>query len=205
MRRLLVVLGFAALAGCGTQEVPIESAPALDIPSNYADKVSGTWVLAIDDAPLAKDIMFPGEACARTDFPIDLKASFDRSVIDTFRPLVEDVRPGDAAGAAHTSGVIRVTVTDFRVRTRDVSGILVHTMESVMELDLTLEVDGPNGKLLETQATGTAKSQGNAGFICEAGSPILAIAARNAMTDALTPIATAFANSRTVRNAANMP
>jgi hypothetical protein len=201
MRRLLVLLGTAFLAGCGTQEVAVESAPAIDIPSNYADKVSGTWVLAIDDAVLSKDVMFPGRACADTDFPVALKGSFDKSVVDTFRPLVEDIRVGDAAGSAHTSGVIRVNVTDFRVKTRDVSGILVHTMESVMELDVTLEVDGPNGQLLQTQATGTSKSDGNAGFVCEAGSPILAIAARNAITDALTPIATAFANSRAIRQA----
>ena len=64
-----------------------------------------------------------------TDFPVALKGSFDKSVVDPFRPLVEDIRVGDAAGAAHTSGVIRVAVTDFRVKTRDVSGILVHTME----------------------------------------------------------------------------
>lgn len=204
--RILVLLGLVLLSGC-TQEVAVESAPVLDIPSAYADKIPGTWLVAIDDSKLSTDVVLPAEACSQMDYPLDVARAFDKSVMDTFRGLAEEVRPADpnAVLGKDYTGVVRVRVDNFRVTIREKPNFMQYAFQATVEIDAKLAVDGPNGRITDAESAGTADSEGASGMLCESAGPILAAAARNAIADALAPLAEKFANSASVRATANMP
>ena len=204
MRRVLVLPSLLLLAACVPGTPVIDSAPVEHVESFYGERTPGTWIVLIDSSALTKTVTLTGASCSQTDaYPLDIRPAFDKSVMDTFRPLADDVRGPLPNGELPrgTTGVIHVRADAIRLTTKDVPNFLGYAFATTLEIDMSFFVDGPHGRLISLKSTGTGESQGNSGVLCEAGGPIFAAAARNAIHDGLTRFAMEFVSSRGVHDA----
>ncbi len=202
MRRLFYCAGLLfLLAGC-TREIAIDSAPALGINTRYATKVPGRWLVIADGVPLTRDLALGDQVCGQIDYPLNFDRAFTQSVVDTFRPLVDEARAGDGRQNPQAyTGVIRVHATGFRLSTRDADLGAGFSFGTTVEIDMRIVVEDRRGRILDSETTGSGTSEGNAGLLCDRAAPIFANAARFAITSGLADLATKFAGSEAVHEA----
>jgi hypothetical protein len=192
------------LAACTPVTPVIDSAPVEHVESFYGERIPGTWLVISDSTPLTRNVMLTGASCSQTDaYPLDIRPAFTSSVLDTFRPLADDVRGAEAGAAAPrgTTGIVHVRADALRLTTRDVPNFFGYAFQTTIEIDMSFFVDGPHGRVLARKSTGTGRAEGNSGILCEAGGPIFAAAARNAINDGLRTFAMEFASTPAIHSA----
>lgn len=202
MRPFVVSLALV-LAGC-TQPVAVETAPPMDVYSVYADKVPGTWLIAIENDDMKTTVTFPSEICSIYDFPVDLTANVQDSGLNSFRAVADDVRKADAKGhdapQGAATGIIRVHIGNLQTAVRPLKqGWNAFDMQVTLDAQLTVESGGK--RILDAEATGSGASQSDAGAMCDDADTLVANAATEAVRQTLRPLAEKFANAREVREA----
>jgi hypothetical protein len=203
MRRLFLSSALF-LAACSPVTPVIDSAPVDNVESFYGERTPGTWIVTSDASPLTKNVTLNGTFCSQTDaYPVDIRPAFEKSVLDTFTPLADDVRGGQPGAPLPRSatGAIHVRADAMRLTMRDTPAFVGHAFQATLEIDMSFFVDGPRGRLLVRRATGTGRADGNSGVLCEAGGGIFASAARNAIHDGLQHFAVEFASNSAIHRA----
>ena len=202
--RSLLLASALFLAACTPVTPVIDPAPVEHVESFYGERIPGTWLVISDATPLTRNVTLNGMPCSQTDaYPLDLRPAFAASVRHTFRPLADDVRvaEADAAAPRGTTGVIHVRADALRLTMRDMPNFVGYAFQTNIEIDMSFFVDGPHGRLLVRKSTGTGRAEGNSGILCEAGGPIFAAAARNAINDGLRTFAMVFASTPAIHGA----
>jgi hypothetical protein len=103
--------------------------------------------------------------------------------------MIEDVeplaRPIPACELARNGfkGTTRVKGEELRTRLIFLSGFLSSTAQADVEIDARVTVDGPDGTLIGTRATGHGSAGNDAGIYCEGGALALQLAAERVMRD----------------------
>ena len=203
MRKLLLS-PVLFLAACTPVTPVIDSAPVEHVESFYGERIPGTWIVTSDATPLTKNVTLNGVFCSQTDaYPVDIRPAFAKSVLDTFFPLAEDVRGGQVGAPLPrgTTGAIHVRADALRLTMQTTPAFVGHAFQTTIEIDMSFFVDGPHGRLLVRRATGTGRSDGNSGILCDGGGGIFASAARNAIHDGLQHFAVEFASNSAIHRA----
>lgn len=196
------------LASCA-RNVEVMSSPNLNVYTSYADKVPGKWALFVQGPALNRDVHTDGLACAAYSYPLKLESSFRQSVAGTFRNLVMDIDVLDQAPTMDTirsggyRGLIRVSGDDLRTHLTFMPGFFTSTAEVGVEIDAGVIVETPVGRVLGTQATGTGRSDHDAGAFCSGTAPALSAATAQAIKAVVGQLGERFSNSVRVRSATN--
>jgi hypothetical protein len=115
--------------------------------------------------------------------------------------MIEDVeplaRPIPASELARNGirGIIGVKGEELRARLIFLSGFLSSSAQADVEIDASVTVDGPDGTLVGTRATGHGSASDDAGMYCEGGALALQLAAERAMRDVLGQLAERVAST----------
>ncbi len=205
---VLVASTVTLLLSACTYHVQTVGTPQLDVYSNYSQKVPGKWAIAIDDSKLQKEVHSQDYTCAANVFPIDLRSSFRSSAISTFQNIVENVEVLDRPVPIQDlqrrgfTGEIFLRGEDLRSHLTYDPGWWSTKADSRVELDVGLVVDGANGRLVGTRATGKGDAVHDAGMFCGGTPDALADASQAAMKDVLGTLGERFTNAPQVRSAA---
>lgn len=195
----------AALQACAFQATTM-SAPNLNIYSNYAVKVPGKWLISIDASQANQDVHVEGMTCAAHHYPLDFSSSFKQSVLGTFQNLADEVElvdtppPASTLGAQGTTGVIHISLDQVNTRLEFIAGFWSSKARSDVELTGGMIVDGPNGRLLGTQASGHGGSDGSEEVTgCGDGAIVLGHASEAAMKSLMGSLGERFSNAPQLR------
>lgn len=207
MRRVVFALAAAcaaALSAC-SYDVYTLSSPQLNVYSNYTNKIPGKWALTVFVNGIEQDVHPTGFACSANHYPLNVSSAFAQSSFTTFQNMIEDVeplaRPIPAAELARNGfkGIIRVKGEELRTRLIFLSGFLSSTAQAGVEIDAGVTVDGPDGTLVGTRATGHGSASNDAGMYCEGGALALQLAAERAMRDVLGQLAERMSSTPQMR------
>ena len=125
LMKLLLLIGAAALtislSACAYQ-APVVATPNLNVYSSYSNKLSGNYLLYVDDDAFSQTIHATGIACSAHNYPLDARAAFKEATFKTVEQLVEHVEivdnpvPFDSAAAKGKTGVIVVKGDEIQAR-----------------------------------------------------------------------------------------
>lgn len=202
----LLALSIAgALAGCAYKAEPM-SVGAYNVYSSYDTKLPGKYLLYVDGSKLNKTIKPSDFNCAAHTFPLELASGFEGSVRKTFANLLENVEPvsepvaREDLAARGARAMIVVRGEDVNGRLRVVPGFWTAGMETDIEMDASIVVDGRRGRLLGKIVAGDGHAQGDAGVMCEGGASALTDSATQAIKETVRRLGEALTNSERVRS-----
>jgi hypothetical protein len=200
------VLAAVSLSAC-TYEVKTAAAPALNVYSSYGDKLPGKFALLVQPEIMTKEVEPSSDNCGPHDYPIDARAAFKQSAIDTVAQLVEAVEPIEKALTSaelregQYRGQIIVKAEEYSPRLTFIPGFWMAHASSTVDISASLLVDGPDGRLLGTKASESRTVESDASG-CGSGTDALAKANGKAMEAVLDRLAERFSNEPRLRTAA---
>jgi hypothetical protein len=193
------------LSGC-TYRAQTMSSPQLDVYSNYSQKVPGRWAIWVDTENLVKEVHSQDYTCSLHVYPLDIRSAFRDSVISTFQNLVQNVEvlnrpvPVQDLVARGYSGLIYIRGEDLRSHLTYDPGFWSVKADARVEVDVGLIVDGPNGRLVGTRASGRGEAVTDAGYFCGKTTDSLAQSSQAATKDVLGVLGERFTNAPQVRS-----
>jgi hypothetical protein len=140
-------------------------------------------------------------------YPIDARAAFKQSAIDTVAQLVEAVEPIEKALTSaelregQYRGQIIVKAEEYSPRLTFIPGFWMAHASSTVDISASLLVDGPDGRLLGTKASESRTVESDASG-CSSGTDALGKANGKAMEAVLDRLAERFSNEPRLRTAA---
>ena len=200
------VIAAIFLSAC-TYEVKTTAAPALNVYSSYGEKLAGKYALLVHSDIMTKEVEPSSDNCGPHDYPIDARAAFKQSAIQTVTQLVETVEPVETAltatdlAAGGYKGQIIVKAEEYDPRLTFIPGFWVAHASSTVDISASLLVDGPEGRLLGTKASESRTVESDASG-CGSGTDALAKANSKAMAAVLDRLAERFSNEPRLRTAA---
>lgn len=202
---LVITLG---IHGCAYQ-VPTVSAPAVNVYSNYDDKVPGKYFLTVEQnqSVLKRDISASSYVCSAHKFPVDATQSFETSVLQTMTNIFDEVEPVQPAPTISTmqkfgaAGSILVKADTFQPRLSCSAGFWSGNCTSNVDLSIGVVVNSPSGRLLATSAGASRSVDVDAGGACEGGANAIAQAISAAIKESLERVAERLTNSPRLRPA----
>jgi hypothetical protein len=201
----LLLIGLTLSLGACTYDVAPPAMPALEVPSGFTNKVNGTWALVIDNKVLTAHIDPPGFACGAFDYPIDINTSFQRSLVQVFRQVANEVVLSDHRLSAAElkargySGQIEFGELAFTPDVTFNQMSLTAKVDISVELDAELTVRSTSSVLLTKQLAASAVANTDAGIICQNAPQAITRAVGTAMQQLMVNSASAFGDSRDVR------
>ena len=208
MLRSILAAAIVAVSLCAcTYEVKTTAAPALNVYSSYGEKLAGKYALLVQSDIMTKTVEPSSNNCGPHDYPIDARAAFKQSAIQTFTQLVETVETVEKALTAaeltdgQYNGLIVVRAEEYDPRLTFIPGFWSAHASSTVDMSASLLVDGPNGRLLGTKASESRTVESEASG-CGSGADSLARANSKAMAALLDRLAERFSNEPRLRTAA---
>ena len=203
-RRIAILMLTAVLGAC-TYAVAPPAMPTLEVPSGFTNKVNGTWALVIDNQVLTAHIDPPGFACGAFDYPMDMNTTFQRSLVQVFRQVADEIVVSDhkLTGAELKSrgysGQIEFGELAFTPNVTFNQTSLTAKVSVGVELDATMTVRTPGGVLLVKRFSADSGADSDAGIICQDATKAIARSVGTAMQQIMVNSASMFGNSRDVR------
>jgi len=203
-RRIAILALTAALGAC-TYDVAPPAMPTLEVPSGFTNKVNGTWALVIDNQVLTAHIDPPGFACGAFDYPIDMNTTFQRSLVQVFRQVADEIVVTDHKLTAAElksrgfSGQIEFGELAFTPNVTFNQTSLTAKVNVSVELDATMTVRTPGSVLLEKRLSADSGADSDAGIICQDAPKAITRSVGTAMQQIMVNSASMFGNSRDVR------
>jgi hypothetical protein len=195
------------LTGC-TYRAQTMSSPQLDVYSNYTQKVPGRWAILVDTDNLTKEVHSQDYTCSLHVYPLDIRSSFRESAVSTFQNLVQNIevlnRPVPVQDLVKQgyAGLIYVRGEDVRTHLTFDPGFWSVKADSRVEIDVGLIVDGANGRLVGTRASGKGDAVTDAGYFCGKTTASLAQSSQAAVKDVLGVLGERFTNAPQIRSQA---
>ena len=206
MRAAIVLCG-AGLAACQYQS-PVPVATEFTAYTTYEDAIPGTFALYLDASDLNGRVRMRSNDCAPQRFRLDGEASFQQSSVSTLRNLVGDVdlvssplRSDDLAERGYT-GQIVLEVHTAQAELTPVPNFLMFDLDADVNITASMDVFGPDGRVLRSSADGHGRSTDTAGLLCENGGAVVADAASEAFGALLRRLGEDLYNSDDVRELA---
>ncbi len=205
MRHIFIFGLIGILLGGCAYDVGVQSAPELNVYSSYREPVPGRWAFYVESSGLADRVRPTGLNCSAHTFPINLTQAFETSVAQTFEQLVEELevvrRPVDrtAIRSGDYTGQIIIRSEGLQTRIAFLTGFFSSPVEGRVEIDAGLTVDGPDGRLLGTRASGKGDGRAEVVMGCGGGSTALSQAASEALEELMGELGERFSNSRQLR------
>ena len=201
-----LLLGIA-LAGCA-YKVPVTAAPALSVYDSYGEQLPGFWVVYIEAEQCQSDVRVSGWAGSAHKYPVDCRAAFIESAEKTIANLVERSQRVDAP--LMVSDLARYGATALVVARFDsvdgmfsyAEGLFEATAMVNVEMQASVTIDGPQGRLFGSSASGMGRGQSGAGIAGEGSAAAIGEATQKAMRALLGQIGERIANSQRLREAA---
>ena len=203
-RRIAILMLTAVLGAC-TYAVAPPAMPTLEVPSGFTNKVNGTWALVIDNQVLTAHIDPPGFACGAFDYPMDMNTTFQRSLVQVFRQVADEIVVSDhkLTGAELKSrgysGQIEFGELAFTPNVTFNQTSLTAKVSVGVELDATMTVRTPGGVLLVKRFSADSGADSDAGIICQDAPKAITRSVGTAMQQIMVNSASMFGNSRDVR------
>jgi hypothetical protein len=210
MKLAYVFLGMLCVAftsGCAYKAVPM-AAPAVNIVTNFDNKVPGKWALVFseDISQARKEVKPSSFTCSAHTYPIDAGQAFESSLRKTMDAVFEStVEPAssltiDAMKKGGYAGQVSVRLNEFAPRLSCQTGFWSGTCTSSVEIGFAIEVRNNDGKIVHNSSAGGSKSaEGDAGGACNGGSVVLSDATSRATKDALERVAERLSNAPALR------
>lgn len=209
MGRSAVVLLGLLLSGCSYTVEPTSVAEFTAVTA-FAEKLPGKYLYYAEGTELKRSITPTGVACSFHTYPLDLADTLANSSRRTLQNYVEDlevvpspatVETFDALGAR---GIIIVRGEDIDADIRAIPGFWENSMEAEVNVTASIQVDGPDGRLLGVTVEGDGNAKMPAGFACGGGADALKQASEEAMRETVRRLAEAVANSELLRSASGV-
>lgn len=205
---LAILLVLPLFASC-SYKVPTQVSPAVNIYSSYGDKISGDWILVIDDSvtDYNKEIKPSSYLCGAHKFPVDIDQSIALSIRETCESIFENIIEQktmptlDYLVDSNSMGSIYVRMKRFYPTIRFASGFW--SGSAIATCDLVLEVsvkDRENNKLLITSVGGNRTSDGSAGQGCSGGATVLSEAMYMTVRETMERFSERVSNSKRIRD-----
>lgn len=208
MKATVTVVALAAtavvLSGC-TYKATTNINPATNIYSNYSDKIAGKYALHVDAEKMAGTFKVSGYACSAHKYPVDARNAFSVSVERTLENIVDELEvvsvPLDRTGlqASEFSGMILVQATDLEIDLTVIPGFWSSEMKADAEITASIQVDGPNGRLLGSSVEGEDDHTTDAGAGCSGGGIAIGKAVENAIKETLERLGERLSNAPKLR------
>lgn len=202
--RRLSLLGALLLCAC-TYDVAPPAMPSLEVPSGFTNKVNGTWALVINKEVLTAHIDPPGFACGAFDYPIDMNTTFQRSLVQVFRQVADEVVLSDhkLSGAELKTkgyaGQIEFGEVAFMPGVKFNQISLTAKVNVSIQLDATMTVRNAAGVLLVKRFSADTGIDTDAGIICQDAARAITRAVGTAVQQVVVDSASTFGNSRDIR------
>lgn len=208
----LLRLTFAAaaltlLSACAYNAAPV-AAPAINIVSNFENKVPGKFalILADDIGQTRKEVRPSSHACSAHTYPLiagqAIESSIRRTMDSVFESVSEVATPMTPAAmkAGGYSGQISVRLSEFSPRLSCQIGFWSGSCVSNVDIGFGIEIKNTEGKTVHSSSVGGSKSaEGDAGGACGGGANILADATSRSVKDALERAAERISNVTALR------
>jgi len=194
-----------AISGCAYR-ANTKVSPALDIYSNYDNKIPGRFALYVDADDLKSDVKMTGYNCAAYSYPVDASATFTSSVKKTFENLVDEIdivqSPLDRTqiSSGGYRGLIMVKAEDLAVDLRVIPGFFSAEIEADATIIARLTVEGDSGRIMGTSVEGDKTYRTDAGFACDGGATAVGRAVNKAMKETLERLGERLSNSVRLRS-----
>ena len=206
MNKAVVVVSLAVvvLSGC-TYKATTNINPATSIYSNYSDKVPGKYALYVDSEKMADTFKVSGYACSAHKYPVDARHAFSVSVERTLENIVEGLEvvpvPIDREGlrAREFTGMILVEARDLEIDLIVIPGFWTAEMKADAEITASIQVDGPDGRLLGTSVEGEDDYTTDAGAGCSGGGVAIGKAIEKAIKETLERLGERLSNAPKLR------
>jgi hypothetical protein len=204
----VLIAASASLVSACAYNVPVGSAPNLNVYSSYTEKVAGSYALFVDTNSFMKTVKSTGYACSAHTYPLDLRNSFREATVKTVQQLVENVEVVDHPLTSeelkqhNLMGQIIVRSDDLNARVQFVPGFWSASADANVELSASLTVDGHDGRLLGTTGEGAGNAQGEAGMYCGGGATTIGQATEKAVKQLLGQLGERLSNSPRLRGKA---
>jgi len=205
----MMALALAAATGACAYQAPTEVSAALNVYSSYDDPLPLNVALYVEAEDLAADVRPDGYDCSAHRFPVDARAAFVGSVVQTLGNLTRSVVVVDqpiSTGQFARTGVDAMVV----VTSEDLDSDLIFIqrpfnadVEAEIEIEARITVDGPQGRLLGTSVQGDGEARQAAGSFCSGGAPAVGEATNEAIEDTMQRLGERFTNSARLREYAD--
>lgn len=198
------IIVLTLISGCQHADKPIPVS-SLDVYSSYGEKLRGKYLLYVEPSELSTNVKPADVNCSAHNFPLDLRAAFTGTVRKSFANLIEDLvvveSPADRRQlkSRGARGLIVVRADDISARLRVVPGAWQATIETEIEIQAGIMVDGPGGRLLGTSVSGDDQYSGALGPFCSGGEDSLTESSKGALKEVVRKLGEALVNSERVR------
>lgn len=203
----LGIVCLSIMSGCAYKAVPMV-APAVNIVTNFDNKVPGKWALVIseDVSQARKEVKPSSYTCSAHTYPVDAGQALESSLRKTMDAVFEaTVEPAnsltiEAMKKGGYAGQVSVRLSEFAPRLSCQTGFWSGTCTSSVEIGFAVEVRNGDGKIVHNSSAGGSKSsEGDAGGACNGGSSVLSEATSRAIKDALERVAERLSNAPALR------
>ena len=204
----LALLSLPLLFGACSYSAPIEMSASYNVKSSYEEKVPGNWALWVDSSEFVNNNVSPKtHLCSAHSFPIDARAVFEKSAINTFANITENIErvdnpiPGSSLKAQGFDGQIVIESQDMDVDLIFVPGFWTAKTEAEVEYEASLTATVGSTKVIGTTVSAEGEYSNDAAGACEGGATAIGEAAGEGMQKKLKRLGEAFASSTRLRDA----
>ena len=203
-RNTFSVLAIMLLGACSHQ-VNTSVKPALNVYSSYSDKIPETYALMIDASELSGDFKVTGVVCSMHTYPMNLSSSFEQSVVQTLKQVIDNVvivgapLTREQLSASKMDGIIRIIGDGVDVDLIAIPGFWTAQMEAEVSIQASLIVDGLADRLLGATVLGDGEERRDIGNACGGGADAMSAAAEDALEDVSRAIGERISNAPKIR------
>lgn len=207
LKRLSSLSVFLLFGAC-SYSAPVEMSASYNVKSSYEEKVPGNWAIWIDSSEFVdNNVTAKTQICSAHSFPIDARAVFEKSAVNTFANITENIErvnnpiPGDALKAQGFDGQIVIEGQDMDVDLIFLPGFWSAKTEAEVEFEASLTATVGSTKVVGTTVSADGEYNSDAGSACDGGAAAIGEAAGEGMQKILNRLGEAFASSTRLRDA----